>query len=170
VQAIITEYTPEVHAAIEAATASSSSGSSSSRQLLQGKRKRKAVPGPAPAPTAAAAADQTTVAVPQQLDIAAAVGELSLGELVQALLPSSDHSSSSDTSDAGDAASVQLSPAVRTAVKFRVSKKMLLMDVVVAAGVPLAVLQQGQAGSRGSAAGALSTCHALPWQQASSSA
>ncbi|WIA11509.1 hypothetical protein OEZ85_011622 [Tetradesmus obliquus] len=57
--------------------------------------------------------------------------------------------------------------AVRTAVKFRTNKKMLLMDVCVAAGVPRAVLQQFQAAASGSG-GTLSTCHALPWQQASS--
>jgi hypothetical protein len=172
-QAVIPDYAPELHQEIRAAAAaggssSSNAGSNSSIVMLQSKRKQKAVPGPA-RPAAAAvqqSAAYTAAATQHETDIGAAVAQLPLGALVQALLPTNNSVTTSETgSVTRDTASVPLSAAMRTAVKFRVSKKMLLMDVCVAAGVPLAVLQQCQAGSAES-----STCHALPWQEAGSSA
>jgi hypothetical protein len=173
-QAVIPEYTPELHEQITATAAatggsSSSNGdSSSSSVLLQPKRKKKAVPGPAQPTAVVQLAADTAAAMQHDPKIIAAIEQLSLGTLVQALLPT-DNSDSGDTSSVtgvtSDISSVPLSAAIRTAVKFRVSKKMLLMDVCVAAGVPLAVLQQYQAGRV-----AASTCHALPWQEAGGSA
>jgi hypothetical protein len=164
-QAVIPEYAPELHEEIRAAATGSSSSSSnnvrsnSSNALLQSKRKQKAVPGPARPAAAALQRPTADTAAQHETDIGAAVEQLSLGALVQALLPTDNSSSTSDT------AGVPLSAALRTAVKFRLSKKMLLMDVCVAAGVPLAVLQQYQAGRVEA-----STCHALPWQEPGSSA
>jgi hypothetical protein len=175
-QAVIPEYAPELHQDITAAAGNSSSsdgGINSRNALLQRKRKTKTVPGPAPTTAAAEIQPATNgaaaaaAAVQKGSDIGAAVAQLSLGALVQALLPAScsDSSASNTSNITSDTTSLPLSAAMRTAVQFRVSKKMLLMDVCVAAGVPLAVLQQYQAGRLEA-----STCHALPWQETGSNA
>lgn len=104
-------------------------------------KKKKAVPGPA-----AASGQQQPGALPP------------LTQLVRALL---------GAEAAGALLDDGLRPPLRLAVKFRVSKKMLLADVVLAARVPLEQLeqlQQQQAAPVDSACGG-DDGGALPWQQ-----
>eukprot|EP00879_Flechtneria_rotunda_P020744 GHRR01021834.1.p1 GENE.GHRR01021834.1~~GHRR01021834.1.p1 ORF type:complete len:246 (+),score=116.37 GHRR01021834.1:164-901(+) len=197
-QVMVPTYAPHLLQPLAEADASSSSAISSSRSnnssssnfgSLSGKSKKRPVPGPlqvtAVASTSSAAAPNPAAApkVSGQSSVLNVISKLALPKLAQAVLhaESSDGSSSSSaplvkSGQPGSTGMWSLSPNQRMAVKFRVSKKQLLMGVVLAAAVQLdqlehqqtraaAALQTSQAAVSGSsqALGIEEELEVLPW-------
>ncbi|KAF8070869.1 SDG40 [Scenedesmus sp. PABB004] len=161
----VPDYAPEMAAQLADAAAAaaaapgagdgSTAGAAGGGQVLAAAKKSKRVPGPPRPAAAAGGAAGAAAGAARALD----VDSLPLQVAVDVLL-----------------ASIGRQPGVlrhaeRLAVQFRASKKQLLMDVVLAAGVPLAQLQGGAPPpslqpAAGGAAGASPSRHAPPWAAA----
>jgi len=167
-------YAPDIaqqlQTALGAMPAFSSSSSSSTTakgtSLNPEKRAKRIVPGPASAVHMPPTTGQSFVTSIQQLPVQVLVEILmdtnaaaAMSERPQQLQQSEQQQQQQQQMRP----SLPLSYSLSTAVRFRASKKMLLMDVVLAAKVPLTVLQQ-QTESAAASGKCTSSSTGLPWQ------
>lgn len=163
VQALLPDYYPHLAEQLRGLAARSFGSSSSIASLKVAQfpaaaadkvQRKKAVPSPpqlvALPPTAAAAAAAASDTQHQQPQVSRSVpldlASIPLATLVGLILqlPSSQGQQQQQVDVCSTQQFPSLTPTKKTAVKYRLSKKMLLADVILAARTPLAVLEQQQ--------------------------
>jgi hypothetical protein len=167
-------YAPDIAQQLQAAlgampafSSSSSSTTAKGTSLNPEKRAKRIVPGPASAAHMPPTTGQRFVTSIQQLPVQMLVEILMDTNAAAAMSKRPQQLQQSEQQQQQQQQqmrpSLPLSYSLSTAVRFRASKKMLLMDVVLAAKVPLTVLQQ-QTEPAAASGKCTSSSTGLPWQ------